>query len=107
MIINGQYNITASKELWKGGCEEARKIELATWEAYVVRTLELVQLHNISKFSNYTIHLNHAQQTWGNQIISCCNIWLSSHRPTCSDNKVDTRRNNAICTSSQYAVRNS
>lgn len=44
MIIKGQHNITASKELQKGGCGEGRKVELATWDAYIVWTLDAVQM---------------------------------------------------------------
>jgi len=82
MIINGQHSITASKELQQGGCGEARQKELQTWDAFIVWTLDQNKLRNISKFYNYTNHLDHAQPTWGNQIISCRNIWISCKRPT-------------------------
>ena len=36
MIINGQYSITASQELQNRGCGDARKVELQTWDAYIV-----------------------------------------------------------------------
>ena len=36
MIINGQHNITASKELQISGCGDKRHVELSKWEAYIV-----------------------------------------------------------------------
>ena len=105
MIINGQHSITASKELQGEGCGEERRKELRTWDAYIVWTLDSVQLHNISKFYNSTNHLNHAQPTWGNQIVSGRNIWLHYGRPTNSATEATTRQNDAVLSQSKYAVR--
>ena len=105
MIINGQHSITASKELQREGCGEERRMELRTWDAYIVWTLDSVQLHNISKFYNSTNHLNHAQPTWGNQIVSGRNIWLHYGRPTNSPTEAATRQNNAVLSNSKYSVR--
>jgi hypothetical protein len=66
MIINGQYNIAASKELQVDGCGEDRLCALEKWNAIVVWDLDPVRLMKISKFYNFTNHLNHAQPTWGN-----------------------------------------
>ena len=44
--------------------------------------LDLVRLTKISKFYNFTNHLNHAQPTWENQIVSGRNIYISNSRPT-------------------------
>lgn len=104
MIINGQHSITASKELQREGCGETRRNELRTWNAYIVWTLDTVQLHNISKFYNSTNHLNHAQPTWGNQIISGRNIWLHCGRPTNIATEAATRQNGAVLSQSKYHV---
>ena len=60
MIINSQHSVIASKELQRVDFWEERRKELETWEAYIVWSLDPVQLHNISKFYNSTNHLNHA-----------------------------------------------
>ena len=59
MIINDQHNPTASQELQKGGCGEARQVELQTWDAYIVWSLDHNKLRSISKFYNCTNHLDH------------------------------------------------
>jgi hypothetical protein len=74
MIINGQYCIAALKELQVDGCSEDRRCALEKWDAIVVWDLDPVRLTKISKFYNSTNHLNHAQLTWGNQIVSGRNI---------------------------------
>jgi hypothetical protein len=81
MIINGQHSIAASKELQFEGCGEDRRQALQKWDAYIVWDLDPVRLTQISKFYNSTNHLNHAQPTWGNQIVSGRNIWIANGRP--------------------------
>lgn len=105
MIINGQHSITASKELQKGGCGETRRLELQTWNAFIVWSLDQNKLRNVSKFYNCTNHLDHAQPTWGNQIISCRNIWLACKRPTEVLTEDSTRKNKAVCNLTNYKVR--
>ena len=104
MVINGQHSIAASKELQVDGCGEDRRRELEKWEAIVVWDLDPVRLTRISKFYNSTNHINHAQPTWGNQIVSCRNIWIANGRPT--DKTVDavTRRNGAVQNVQKYLV---
>ena len=104
MIINSQHSISASKELQKAEWKEERRLELETWEAYSEWTLDLVQLHNISKFYNSTNHLNHAQPTWKNQMISCTNIWKHCGRPSCSESKATTDNNGAVNNPTKYLV---
>jgi hypothetical protein len=74
MIINGQHNIQASKELQLDGCGEERCSALEKCDAIIVWDLDTVRLTKISKFYNLTNHLNHAQPTWGNQIVRGRNI---------------------------------
>ena len=64
------------------GCGEDRRCALEKWDTIVVWDLDLVCMTKISKFYNSTNHPNHAQPTWGNQIISSRNIWISNERPT-------------------------
>ena len=104
MIINGQHSITASQELQLAGCGEKRKQELAEWDAFIVWTLDPVTLTTISKFYNSTNHLDHAQPTWGNQIISCRNIWISCRRPTDNANEGESRGNRSVFNLKQYEV---
>jgi hypothetical protein len=40
-----------------------------------------IRFIQISKFYNSTNHLNHAQPTWSNQIVSGRNIWIAKARP--------------------------
>ena len=82
MIINGQHSITTSKELQISRCGDKRRVELSKWEAYIVWSLDPVKLTNISKFYNSTEHLEHAQPTWGWQLISGRNIWIIHGQPT-------------------------
>ena len=74
MIINGQHNIMASKELQISGYGEKHRLELSKWDAYIVWSLDPMKLTNISKFYNSMNHLEHTQSTWGWQLISGCNI---------------------------------
>ncbi len=104
MIINGQHSITASKELQSEGCAEKRKKELASWDAYIVWSLDPIKLHNISKFYNSTNHLSHAQPTWGWQLISGRNIWIAQGRPTDKAGEAEARGNRAVLSPSKYAV---
>ena len=85
MITNGQYSITALKELQILGCAEERHLELVKWDAYIMWSLDPVKLTNILKFYNSTNHLEHAQPTWGWQIISTHNIWLAHGGSTNKD----------------------
>jgi hypothetical protein len=105
MIINGQHSIAASKHLQEEGCVEKRRKELATWEAYIVWSLDPLKLHDISKFYNSTNHLRHAQPTWGWQLISGRNIWITQGRPTDKAGEADVRGNGAVLSPSKYAVR--
>jgi hypothetical protein len=74
MIINGQHSIAASKELQLEGCGKERHHALEKWDAIIVWDLDPVRLTRISRFYKLTNHLNHAQPTWGNQIVSGRNI---------------------------------
>ena len=60
MIINGQHNIQASKELQFEGYGEERCNVLEKWDAIIVWNLDPVRLTKISKFYNLTNHLKHA-----------------------------------------------
>jgi hypothetical protein len=104
MIINGQHNIAASKELQLDGCGEDRRCALEKWDVIVVWDLDLVCLTRISKFYNSTNHLNHAQPTWGNQIVSGRNIWIANGRPTDKAVEAEVRGNGAIQNIQAYAV---
>jgi hypothetical protein len=66
MIINGQHNMFASKELQNSGSSETRRNELCMWGAYIVSSLNPNQLKKISKFYNCINHVDYAQPTWGN-----------------------------------------
>ena len=105
MIINGQHSITASKELQISGCAEKRRLELAKWDAYIVWSLDPMKLTNISKFYNSTNHLEHAQPTWGWQIISGRNIWLAHSRPTDKDGENERRGSGAMLSPTKYTVK--
>ena len=104
MIINGQHSITASKELQISGCGDKCRVELSKWEAYIVWSLDPVKLTNISKFYNSTNHLEHAQPTWGWQLISGRNIWIPHGRPTDKDGEHERRRNHVVLNQSKYTV---
>lgn len=104
MIINGQHSIFASKELQNGGCDKERAEKLRTWDAYIVWSLDPAKLRAISKFYNITNHLDHAQPTWGNQIISCRNIWTDLKRPTDCRSEASTRGNKAVFSLERYKV---
>jgi hypothetical protein len=104
MIINGQHSITASLELQKGGCGEDRRVKLQTWDAFIVWSLDATKLRNISKFYNITNHLDHAQPTWGNQIISCRNIWITYKRATDEVTDAAVRKNMAVFNVENYKV---
>ena len=93
MIINGQHNITASKELQISGCGDKCHVELSKWEAYIVWSLDPIKLMNISKFYNSTNHLEHAQPTWDWQLISSRNIWITHGQPTDKEGKHEQRAN--------------
>ena len=96
MIINGQHSITASKELQISGCRDKRRVGLSKWEAYIVWSLDPVKLTNISKFYNSTNHLEHAQPTWGWQLISGRNIWIAHDWPTDKEGEHEQRGNHAM-----------
>ena len=104
MIINGQHSITASKELQISGCGKKRRIELSKWQAYIVYSLDPLQLTNISRFYNSTNHLEHAQPTWGWQLVSCRKIWISQGRPTDKDREHERHGNLATLSISKYNV---
>jgi hypothetical protein len=104
MIINGQHNIASSKELQVDGCGEDRRRALEKWDVIVVWDLDLVRLTKISKFYNSTNHLNHAQLTWGNQIVSGRNIWISNGRPTDKAVEAEVRGNGAVQNLPAYLV---
>jgi hypothetical protein len=104
MIINGQYSIAASKELQVDGCGEARRRALGKWDAIVVWDLDPVRLTDISKFYNSRNHLNHAQPTWGNQIVSSKNIWISNGRPTDKAVEAEVCGNGAVQNLEVYLV---
>ena len=71
---------------------------------YIVWSLDLVKLTNISKFYNSTNHLEHAQPTWGWQLISGRNIWIVHGRPTDKEGKHERRGNHAVLNQSKYTV---
>lgn len=104
MIINGQHSIYASKALQEGECGEKRRKELQTWDAYIIWSLDPNKLRSISKFYNITNHLDHAQPTWGNQVVSCRNIWLACRRPTEVFTEGEVRGNDALHNTSRYKV---
>ena len=105
MIINGQHSITASKELQISSCTETQRLELAKWDAYIVWSLDPVKLTNISKFYNSTNHLEHAQPTWGWQIISGRNIWVTHGHPIDKDVENERRSNGAALSPSKYMIK--
>ena len=104
MIINGQHSITVSKELQISGCRDKRRVELSKWEAYIVWSLDPVKLINISKFYNSTYHLEHAQPTWGWQLISGRNKWIAHGRPTDKEGEHERRGNHAVLNQSKYLI---
>jgi hypothetical protein len=104
MIINGQHSIQASKELQPEGCGEERCKALEKWDAIIVWDLDPVRLTKISKFYNMTNHLNHAQPTWGIQIVSGQNIWISLGRPTDKVVEAEARGNGAVQNFQAYMV---
>ena len=104
MIINGQHSITASQELQNRYCRDARKVELQTWDAYIVWSLDHNKLRSISKFYNCTNYLDHAQSTWRNQMISCRNIWKAYKRPTDCRSEASTQNNEAVFHMKNYKV---
>ena len=106
MIINGQHNITESKELQISGCADKRRLELAKWDAYIVWSLDPIKLTNISKFYNSTNHLEHAQPTWGWQIINGRNIWLAHGHPSDKDEEDEHCGNGAVFNPTKYVVKN-
>ena len=95
----------ASKELQSTRCAEQRRMDLRTWEAYIVWPLDAVQLRTISKFYNSTNHLNHAQPTWGGQMIGCREIWISCKRATNLKTDLTTRLKGSTFNLVQYNVR--
>jgi hypothetical protein len=105
MIINGQHSIAASKELQLEGYGEERHCALEKWDAIIVWDLDPVRLTQISRFYNLTNHLNHAQSTWGNQIISGRNIWISHERSTDKVVEAKARGNGAVQSFQAYMVR--
>ena len=104
MIINGQHNIQASKELQLEGCGEERCKALEKWDAIIVWDLDPVRLTKISKFYNMMNHLNHAQSTWGNKIISGRNIWISLGRPIDKVVKAEAWGNRTVQNFQAYMV---
>ena len=102
MIINGQHGITTSKELQISRCGDKRRVELSKWKAYIVWSLDPVKLTNISKFYNSMNHLEHAQPTWGLQLISGHNIWIAHGRPTDKEGEHKRRGNHAVLNQSKY-----
>jgi hypothetical protein len=104
MIINGQHSIVTSKMLQKEGCGEERQQALEKWDAYIVWDLDPIRLTMISKFYNSTNHLNHAQLTWGNQIVSGINIWIANGKPTDKVKEAEVRGNGANHNPHAYAV---
>ena len=104
MIINGQHSNTTSKELQISGCGDKRSVELSKWEAYIVWSLDPIKLTNISKYYNSTNHLEHAQPTWGWQVISGHNIWITHGWPTDKEGKHKQRGNHAVLNQSKYTV---
>ena len=104
MIINGRHSIIVSKELQISGCGDKRRVELSKWEAYIVWSLDPVKLTNISKFYNSTNHLEHAQPTWGWQLISGRNIWIAHGRPTDKEGEHKRRGNHVVLNQSKYTI---
>ena len=104
MIINGQHSFTASKELQISGCGDKCRIELSKWEAYIVWSLDLVKLTNISKFYNSTNHLEHAQPMWGWQLISGRYIWIVHGWLTDKEDKHKRCGNHMVLNQSKYMV---
>ena len=104
MIINGQHSITMSKELQISGCGDKRRVERSKWEAYIVWSLDPVKLTNISKFYNSKNHLEHAQPTWGWQLISGRNIWIAHGRPTDKEGEHEQRGNHVVLNQSKYTI---
>lgn len=102
MIINGQHSIVASQELQISGCGEKRKKELEYWDAYIVWSKEAMILVRISEFYNMCNHLNHAQPTWGTNILSARNVWISQDKPT--NMKDNNRHNGALYNTKKYQV---
>ena len=94
MIINRQHNITTSKELQISSYGEKHRIELSKWQAYIVYSLDPLQLTNRSRFYNSTNYLEHAQPTWGWQLVSCRKIWISQGRPIDKDREHERVRGN-------------
>jgi hypothetical protein len=105
MIINGQYSIAASKELQLEGCGEERRRALEKWDAIIVWDLDPIGPTQISRSYNLTNHLNYAQPTWGNQIISGKNIWISHGRPIDKVVESEVRRNGVVQNFQAYMVR--
>ena len=93
------------KELQITSSAYKRRLELAKWEAYIVWSLDLVKLMNISKCFNSTNHLEHAQLMWRWQIISGRNIWLVHGRLTDKDGENDRHGNGAVINHSKYMVK--
>ena len=104
IIISGQHSITASQELQKEGCGEERREQLQHWDAFIVWSFDHVKLRNISKFYNITNHLDHAQPTWGNQIIACRNMWKTYKRATNDSGEATRRGNGAVFNVNHYKV---
>ena len=104
VIINGQHNITASKELQISGCRDKRRVELSKWEAYIVWSLDPMKLTNISKFYNSTNHLEHAQPTWGWELISGQNIWIAHGRPMDEEGEHERCANHTVLNQSKYMI---
>lgn len=104
MIINGQHSVTASQRLQEQECGVKRREELQHWDAYIVWTLDEIKLHNISKFYNSVNHIVYEQPTWGNQIVSCRNIWLAHSRPTTVATESRVRGNQATYNPVLYKV---
>ena len=77
---------------------------LQKWDAYIVQDLDPICLTKISKFYNSTNHLNHAQPTWENHIMSRRNIWIASGRPTDKAIEAKTCGNGAIHDFEAYTV---
>jgi len=96
MIINGQHSLRASKDLQVEKYDDKCQKELRKWEAYIVWTLDKSKLVNISVFCNSTNHLDHAQLTWGSQIISSQNVWVNSLCSTLLLSKPMTRQTASV-----------
>jgi hypothetical protein len=105
MIINGQHSIATSKEFQLVGCGEERRRALEKWDAIIVWDLDPIGPTQISRSYNLTNHLNYAQPTWGNQIISGKNIWISHGRPIDKVVESEVRRNGVVQNFQAYMVR--